>query len=107
VTTTKPLKTTTLCLGDILKKSLIPRLMYCKHFTILIMQMPAGIDVLITPLSADNRHRWTSRVPFHATDNPSARKHRAEDRPAARLIAILAGVTPQFPIDSATITPME
>jgi hypothetical protein len=59
VTTTKPLKTTTLCLGDILKKSLIPRLMYCKHFTILIMQMPAGIDVLITPLSADNRHRWT------------------------------------------------
>ncbi|WP_368188726.1 hypothetical protein, partial [Aeromonas sp. R7-3] len=77
------------------------------HFTILIMQMTAGTDVLITPLSADNRHRWTSRVPFHATDNPSARKHRAEDRPAAKLIAILAGVTPQFPIDSGTITPME
>ena len=47
--------------------------------------MPAGIDVLITPLSADNRHRWTGRVPSHTTDNPSARKHRAEDRPAARI----------------------
>ncbi|WP_438404577.1 hypothetical protein, partial [Aeromonas hydrophila] len=65
-------------------------------------------DVLITPLSADNnRQRWTSRVRFHATDNPSARERRPEDRQAAKLIAILAGVTLQFPIDSGTITPME